>query len=143
MRGRAFAALAAVASVVALSCSDNTGPKADSCLTGTAPIDVVAAISPAAVVFDWHPRCPMALLLVEQDGSDQWGIADPSFSANAVVPPITYGQLPSGLEQDPPPEPLIPGQTYELILWRIIPAGTTCSHQVNDACLIAVQPFVR
>jgi hypothetical protein len=104
-----------------------------------------------SIVIDWQPRCAVALLLVEEDASDRWGVMTPEATwnspdaANRIRPRVTYGQIPNGTTQFNPPEPLIPGTTYEVVLWRIVPATVigNCSQNLEQACLVAVHEFRR
>lgn len=91
------------------------------------------------------------MLLVEFDASDRWWISTPEASWNApesgnkIMPPITYGQVPSGINDSYGPEPLLSGQAYELVLWRVLPTGSAaqCQQRFENFCLIALQPFTR
>lgn len=64
---------------------------------------------------------------MEEEASDRWLINTPESSwytpsaANAILPPVTYGEAPAGLEEGFPADPLVAGQTYELVLWRAPP----------------------
>jgi len=140
--------LSAVALGIAnLSCTDQ-GPKG-ACPT-TSSVEATVTVG-SSVVFNWEPKCAVALLLVEQNGGDEWGIADPNLSnssteaANKILPPVTYGQVPSGVDEDPPAAALVPGQSYTLVLWKVVPAGSTvqCQQNSENACLLAVKPFQR
>jgi hypothetical protein len=144
--------LLVVASAAIGSCSrDSTGPEQISCMpeTNSAEVTVVAGSS---VVFDWTPKCSVALLLVEEEnGSDMWWISTPEANwrspdlANKISPPATYGQVPADVTNSFGPEPLIVGTTYKLVLWRILPEGSTtqCLMNFESACLIAVKTFTR
>ncbi|MEN8184751.1 MAG: hypothetical protein ABFS46_19695 [Myxococcota bacterium] len=90
----------------------------------------------AEVVFDWTPACDVALVLVEPlgSGADLWAVALPDES-NGIAPPVTYGVVPPGAESNEAAAPLTPGETYELILWRIMPDGS--------AALLTVHQFTR
>ena len=133
-----------------LSCgSDNpTGPAACGADVGT----VTATVSvTSAVTFNWSPACPVALLLVEEAAHDMWAVMAPGMSssstesANVIVPPVVYGQVPSGAQQTDPAAALVPGTTYELVLWRILPAGSAaqCQARNGNACLLTVKTFQR
>jgi hypothetical protein len=103
------------------------------------------------VVFDWAPDCAVAFLLIEEEASDRWGIIAPGLSnsstesANIISPSVTYGVVPPGTDEITPPEPLIAGRTYELLLWKIVPAGSTalCQARFENACLLTIKEFVR
>jgi hypothetical protein len=133
---------------LAIACSEGTGP-GKSCGADVGSVTATVSVT-GTVVFDWNPRCKVALLLVEQDASDRWAISVPGFDPsteadNIISPPITYGQAPAGTEEDPPAQPLVAGQTYELVLWKILPAGgsTQCQQTFQNACLLAVKEFTR
>lgn len=116
--------------------------------TGSVQVDVSVGTS---VVFDWNPRCPVAMLLVEEDASDMWGISTDEATwnrpedANRIDPAITYGTSQPGVSQFQDAQRLVTGVTYELILWRVLPEGSTaqCQQRFGNLCLLAVQPFTR
>jgi hypothetical protein len=66
-------------------------------------------------------------------------------AANIILPPVTYGQVPTGTEELEPAATLVAGQTYELILWKIIPSGANvvCQSRNQNACMLTVKAFVR
>jgi hypothetical protein len=88
---------------------------------------------------------------VEEDAADQWVVQAPGFSetsdesANVIVPPVTYGQLPQGAELVSGPSPLASGTAYDLVLWKTVPAGSTlqCQQRFQNACLLSVKVFTR
>src|SRR5688572_16438469 len=127
---------ALVAAVAALNCSDSTSP--GSCDANTGSVEASVQISGSAVVFDWSPACAVALVLIEEEFSDMWGIIAPGLSGsstesdNIIHPPVTYGQVPSGAEELDAPQTLIAGHTYEVVLWKIIPAGANPSCQERN-----------
>jgi hypothetical protein len=137
--------------LVAQGCSkDATGPAADPC---TAEIGSVTATVTAgtSVKFDWTPRCAVAMVLVEEDASDQWIVATPEDSwtsaeaANKILPPLTYGETPAGTDVGEPPATLVAGREYDLILWRVLPSGSTaqCQQRFENMCLLTVTAFTR
>ena len=138
----------ALGAIVSLACSEGTGPGDCSANTGSVNVTVTTG---ATVTFDWQPRCAVALLLVEQEASDQWAISAPNFdetattAANVILPPITYAQVPAGAEEVQAPETLMAGTTYEVVLWKIVDAGANppCQERFENACLIAVKAFQR
>jgi hypothetical protein len=147
--GRIISALAAA--LLAAGCSDSSsGPKDTACKAETSSVDATVQAG-SSVIFDWTPSCPVALLLVEQDGGDQWVIAAPNFSetstesANVIARPVTYGQVPAGAEENTPAAQLVVGQSYTLVLWRMVPPGSNvqCQQRFQNACLIAVKAFTR
>jgi hypothetical protein len=107
-----------------------------------------------SVVFDWSPACPVSAVLVEEDqqGGDMWWISTaeseqdwgPPESANAITPPITYGQNPDSLCFYGP-QPLSDGETYSVALFRVLPSGSTasCLQREGPACLLTVEAFTR
>jgi hypothetical protein len=150
---RLFAAFATcgLTTVTALGCSgDGTAPQDTNCSATTASVTATVTLG-ASVVFDWTPRCAVALLLVEQDASDQWGVAAPGISsssdesANIILPPVTYGQVPQGAEEISSPTALVSGTQYDLVLWKTVPAGSSvqCQQRNGNACLLSVKVFTR
>jgi hypothetical protein len=116
--------------------------------TGTVAVTVTSAQAPT---FEWDPACSVAMLLVEEDASDTWGVGtdenlwdDPS-QANLIGPPVTYGVVPAGSSAFQEPLPLVSGVTYELILWRVLPptSTATCMQRFDNLCLMAVHAFVQ
>jgi hypothetical protein len=91
------------------------------------------------------------MLLIEEGGSDQWLITtddstwDDAARANRIVPPVTYGAVPASATQSGPAETLVRGVVYEVILWRILPTGSTaaCQQQHENMCLLAVHEFTH
>lgn len=148
MNHRRYTFALAFGAIVSLACSEGTGPGDCNANTGTVNVTVTTG---ATITFNWQPACAVALLLVEQESSDQWAITAPGFdeaatpAANVILPPVTYGQAPAGTEEFQPPETLIAGTTYELVLWRIVQPGTSpaCQERFENACLIAVKTFQR
>ena len=143
--------LLAMASIV--SCSDSTSPRATACPDELSSVTATVSVG-SSVNLNWSPACPVALVLIEDlDGADQWVVHMPDeaygspSTANKIPPPITYGQAPtgiSGMAADDAVD-LVPGRSYNLILWKILPMGSTasCMSRSGDACLLAVQPFTR
>lgn len=62
-----------------------------------------------------------------------------------MLPPVTYGTVPSGALELRPALDLVPGRTYEVILWRAIPESSTatCVERFDTFCLMAVTEFTR
>jgi hypothetical protein len=151
---RPFAAFAACAltTVAAMGCSGETTAAQDPNCSATTASVTATVTTGTSVVFDWTPRCAVALLLVEKDATDQWFIEAPGLSsnsdesANIILPPVTYGQAPQGAEQGPDPAAvLVSGTEYELILWKTVPAGSAlqCQQRNGNACLLTVKAFTR
>jgi hypothetical protein len=138
------------------SCSgDSTGPDADGCTPATTAVQATVSTG-NAVTFDWSPACDVALLIVEdENGGDMWLVRSPDLSngspnlANRVFPRVTYGQTPTGMTAPSAASPLVAGQTYKLVLWRIVPIApgqtlpSNCPTLFGDKCLVATQTFVR
>ena len=92
------------------------GPAPD--CSGIVQVTVGSGTTP---VIDWEPDCPVEFLLVEQaGGSDVWAVE--AEGAIHVEPPIIYGQTPDGLFVSEA-EPLVPGQTYEVLLFGYVGDG--------------------
>lgn len=133
------------------ACADTVGPEdAAECMddTGIVTVSVGPGLTPT---FDWSPRCPVALVLIEEEASDMWAAGtdeaqwyDP-VAANAIGPPVTYGVAPSGATYVQDPRPLVSEHTYDVILWRILPASSTatCVERFGDVCLMVVHAFSR
>lgn len=145
--------LATLCVLGALACGDDgTGPEEDpsACTddTGTVEVTVDAAATPT---FTWSPACAVSLFLIEEDGSDVWGVdngtgnwGDPA-TGNVILPPITFGTVPEGASELQPAEDLIVGRTYEVVLWRAVPESSTatCVERFGTICLMAVTEFTR
>ena len=142
-----------VLALVLAGCSDSptSGDEQASrgvCEASTGSV-AVTVNSGSPIVFDWDPFCPVAMLLVEEGASDMWGIStdeatwDSPDVANRIEPPVTYGDSSSGASTFQEPRTLASGVTYELILWRVLPAGSTaqCQQRFGDLCLLTVHPF--
>ena len=137
--------------LVAQGCSkDSTGPDSAPCTAETGSVTATVTVG-TSVRFDWTPRCSVAMVLVEEDASDRWLVSSPEDSwtsadaANKILPPLTYGQTPAGTEIGEPPATLVAGRTYELILWRMLPSGSTaqCQQRFENMCLLTVTEFTR
>jgi hypothetical protein len=143
-------ALVLAGAAVALGgCSeDATGPA--SCGAETTSVTPTVAVS-QSVTFDWDPACGVALLLIEEDASDQWLVGTPESTwgspdgANRIFPPVTYGRAPAGATERDAAASLVAGRTYELVLWRALAPGSTakCLQNFENMCLLAVHEFRR
>lgn len=128
---------------------DPTAPEAAACTddTGTVVATITSGLTPT---LEWDPACSIALLLVEEEASDMWGVStdegvwDDAAQANRITPPVTYGVAPAGITAFQDPLPLQAGVTYELVLWRVLPPSSTapCVQRFENLCLLAVQTFV-
>ena len=151
-RRRWHFAIVMVVALAAWSCKgDSTAPDVPGCGAQTTSVQATANVG-STVTFDWSPRCPVGLVLVEdEDGSDMWYVGTPEFqngtakNANRIAPSLTYGQSIAGMTGSDSTLPLIAGKTYILALWRTQPFGSTahCQQEVDNACLLAVLPFTR
>jgi len=115
LRRISFVSLIAV--LVAACDDDPSDPNPEPAVDCSAEVTEVEAhidVDDDAVVFDWSPRCRVALLGVEEGASDRWWIGDEE--QNTIEPPVTYGVTPDGVPGEDP-LPLEPGVVYELILW--------------------------
>jgi hypothetical protein len=130
-------------------CSETASPEDCEPETTSVTATVTSGSTPS---FDWDPACGVALLLIEEEASDQWSIATPESSwdtpdqANQIFPPVRYGQVPARATESGEPSTLQEGTVYELVLWRIIPQGGStagCMQTFENACLLTVKEFTR
>lgn len=155
MRRLSFAVASALAVVLGVSScsSDATAPAAADCADNTTSVNAHTTVGDS-IVFDWTPKCAVALLVVEETmGHDHWWIAgfnpdsvdNPTTSANRIAPRVTFGRVPAKITDSFGPEPLLAGTTYLVALWRVLPSGSTleCQQKHGDACLVAVTSFLR
>ena len=127
---RSHNALASTLLVAMIACGgDSLEPEGQLCTAQTGSLRVIVDHTRAAPVFTWSPHCDVASLLVEGDiEGDVWFI-ESSPQANVISWPITYGttSLPAGVQTVMVADPLVPGRSYDLILFRVVdPAVTTC-----------------
>lgn len=126
-------------------CRDSTDP-AIGCTAATGSVEAEIKLSSSSVLFDWEPACGVVALIVEEDGADRWAITAPEATAqsNVIVPPVVYGLLPRVAEEDVPAQTLVPGRTYQLVLWKVMPPGnTTTCVRLFDVCRLAFTSFTR
>lgn len=136
---------------IVASCSDDTTIPGDE--TECEPVTLVTPSITAGeeVVFNWQPPCGMMFLTVEGASGEFWAIRTPEEArdspdeAHRIFPPVTYGQPPLDAPEDGLARPLVEGESYELILWRLVPAGATgdCLATLDDACVVARESFTR
>jgi hypothetical protein len=127
-----------------------TSPEVAPCTAETSSVTAAVEVG-QGIMFDWEPACGVAMLLVEEDASDMWGISTDEATwtspdqGNLITPPVTYGAGPSGATEFQEPLPLVAGGTYELILRRILPEGSQapCEQRFENLCLLAVHAFTR
>ena len=114
--------------------------------TGTVTVTVSGDTPP---VFNWDPACSVARFLIEEGGgSDLWfiftdnSVWDNPAQANLITPPVTYGVLPTGVQQSGVPQTLTSG-VLQVLLVRILPDGSTasCVIREDNACLLVVVDF--
>jgi len=143
----------AIALVVTSCSSDATAPNTKDCADSTTTVNATVSVTDS-VVFDWTPKCAVALLIVEETtGHDHWWIAgfdpdsveNPPASANRIAPRVTYGRVPASITDSYGPDQLVPGTTYLVALWRVLPSGSALQCQQNHgaSCLVAVASFKR
>jgi hypothetical protein len=148
-----FGVCALVAALAASSCTGDAAAPQAACPDSTASVNATVVVGDS-VVFDWTPKCAVALLVVEETmGHDHWWIAgfdpdsveNPPATANSIAPRVTYGRSPATATNSFGPEPLIPGTTYMVALWRVLSSGSTlhCQQTHGSACLVAVTSFKR
>ena len=97
----------------------------------------VSVSTGSTVVFGWSPKCKLFFLLVEPVGSghDLWSTI--SDSTNAIAPPVTYGVVPNGAKSWLAAEDLVPGQAYNVYVYRWTGPGR------QDGELAGSAQFVR
>ena len=125
LRARTFVLAAMAAALVA--CGNSTGPAQCTDDTRTVTVTVSGDTPP---VFNWDPACSVAHLLIEAEGgSDLWfiftddAVWDNPAQANLITPPVTYGILPTGVQESGPPEAVTSG-VLQVQLVRVLPAGS-------------------
>ena len=147
--GTTAALIVATSLLAACGDEDPTEPEATACTpaTGTVTATVGSGTSPQ---FDWDPACAVALVLVEGSGGDTWiiGTDDATWStpeqANLIEPPVTYGaaSLPVGVQTEYGPDPLVAGTTYDLILFSVVDASSTCPDLLGtNVCRLTIHEF--
>lgn len=137
-----------------VACSgDAAGPADAECSAETTSVTATVTGTTSAV-FNWTPACAVALLIVEEDGSDMWWISpfagEPPAdttpeAANRITPSVTYGQVPAGMAHSDETLPLVPGRSYDVALWRVLPAGSQaqCQEKFDNWCLLTMKTFTR
>jgi len=136
--------------IVLVACGDSPTESAAPCTDDIGSV-AVSVGSDAQPSINWDPSCGVAMLLIEQGGSDQWFVTtddstwDDAAQANQIVPPVAYGAVPAGASQSGSAETLVRGVVYEAVLWRILPTGSTaaCQQQNENMCLLAVHEFTH
>src|SRR5688500_9470645 len=126
-------------------CRDSTDP-ATGCTAATGSVESDIKVSSSSVLFDWEPACGAVALIVEEDGADRWAITAPEATAqsNVIVPPVVYGLVPSVAKEDVPAQTLVPGRTYQLVLWKVMPPGnTTTCERIFNVCRLTFTSFTR
>lgn len=128
--------------------SGGTGPRLCSDDVGAVTVTVSAGTRPT---FSWDPACGVALLLVEEQetGRDVWGIRtdegnwDDHTLANQIRTPIGYPTVPVGITEIQDPLPLVEGQIYQIVLWRVLPPGSSvvCPEVQDGVCRAALETF--
>lgn len=82
---------------------------------GTGTVTVVADTG-MIPVFSWTPNCTVGRLIVEEGVEERWGTE--TLGENIYQSPITYGVAPPGASKDEPGDPLQPGTTYRVTVFR-------------------------
>jgi hypothetical protein len=131
MRMRLFSLLVCAPILACDEDPSGANEEAIDCGPDVAHVDVAVMTTSSDVVFDWSPRCRVAILLVEEGAHDMWAVGDED--ANLIEPPVTYGSAPAGLEAYGP-EALVDGTEYDLVLWITDPSGDR---------LVANHQFIR
>jgi hypothetical protein len=108
---RNFAVVAIGAGCFGCSHASPTAPVA----VGPCSADVSATIgSGTSPTFSWSPACKAFALLIEHGSDDIWYVRT---DLDGIAPSVTYGVLPQNASQYAPAIPLLPGVTYDFILF--------------------------
>lgn len=141
------APLAAFAFLLSACSDDGAGPEIPACEAETSSVAVTVGRE-GGLTFDWSPDCAVFLVIVEEQGSDRWGISTEedswnSTQGNRIVPPLSYGVAPAGIDEFKEAEELVAGTTYQLILWRALPPNSEvqCIFRFGRQCLLAAHEF--
>jgi hypothetical protein len=102
----------AIPLVTACGGDAGTGPGASRPCTNHVAITVSSGTTPR---FTWEPACRVIALLVEQDASDMWFVEG---IGEGIASDVRYGSVPPNGTSDEPALPLVPGTTYEVIVFR-------------------------
>lgn len=142
----------ALAATVLAACGDDADPvrPAVACADNLTAVTTTVTQSGDDVRFDWTPRCPVAMVLVEGVNGDAWRLWAPDSlwegpEANLIVPPVTYGESRTGMVGQPA-EALVVGERYDLVLWRVTPPGTRmsgCAAFIENNCIVGLRRFTR
>lgn len=72
------------------------------------------------IVFSWTPDRPIGKLIVIQGGPEDEYWASETLGVNTYRSPIEYGKHPPGAVENQIAQPLTPGETYTVVLFRWI-----------------------
>jgi hypothetical protein len=67
-------------------------------------------------VFSWTPDCTVGRLIVEEGVEERWGTE--TAGENTYASPITYNVEPPNSTKFEPGDPLVPGTTYRVTVFR-------------------------
>jgi len=121
-------------------CTDNTG---------SVEVTVGPEQTPS---IDWSPECAVAVVLIRDATADVWGFSTLDVAPrsnleaiNALMPPLSWTDAPSGVETVGSAAPLVPGRDYALYIWRLLPpeSQATCLSDFDGLCLLAQHGFTR
>ena len=138
-----------LAALTSWSCKgEATGLSDDGCTINSTTVFVSDG-----VMFDWSPGCAVAVLRVyDATGEEMWVVNSPEVASgsphrtNRIIPRVVYGIPSAGTGSPRQPVPLVAGGNYKFALWRSYTVGklpSDCPPNVENMCLVAVQPFVR
>ena len=95
-----------------LACRAPTAATLDVCPGDTVTVSITQTSSGPEI--SWTPRCAMAALSVVGSAALWTPIAD----SNVILPPVRYGQWPTGTTAGATPPPLSQGVAYDIWVWR-------------------------
>jgi hypothetical protein len=108
-----------VGSWILVSCgkdiiTDPPPPPLPECMgAGTVTVVVGAGTAPT---FSWTPDCAVGRLVVEEGVEERWGTE--TAGVNTYASPITYNVEPPNSTKFEPGDPLVPGTTYRVTVFR-------------------------
>jgi hypothetical protein len=97
-------------------------PKTEPMLAPPCPLASVEVAADAPPIFKWPSTCGVSVLQVSLSNDRtalRWSIATPDFLPD-ILAPVTYGEVPAGLNQGTAPVPLVAGTEYRMNLLVVV-----------------------